>query len=865
MLRHLPIAIFLLASSIASGQTTIDQERCTAHSITKRFLQQQGLSTDLQAALPRVQDAHRGDVFTVPVVVHVVYNTPSENVPNSAIFAMVNEMNEDFSQSNADIGGVRSAFTSSIANVGIQFCLAQVDPMGNTTTGITRTATTDTWFDPDTQTDAMKSAPLGIAPWNTSEYLNIWICDITSGATGGSITLGFAYLPVGGVVGSNIDGLVVDYQYGLPVGSRTATHEIGHYFGLDHPWADGNCSSDDGFTDTPNTDSPTYSCANTTLQKCGTLTQYENFMDYSNCPVMYTAQQRSYMRGLLSGVRSSLLDSPGCSGGGPVEICIPTSANGTSEGDFINGVTLGSINNTNSGGITGPSYTDYSTTMSAALIQSSTHTITIQGGDYQPDHYAAWIDYDQDDAFEASEKLGEFVTDQSGQSGTITFTVPADAIVGITTMRVRGVYHNTGEPTPTDPCYNYGYGETEDYAIEIIPGGGAGVCVPTSENGTTDGDFINGVTLGTINNTNSGGITGPSYTDYGDLFTTDLQQGSTHTITIQGGDYEPDHYAAWIDYDQNDLFSNAEKLGEFVTSASGETGTITFTVPADALIGETTLRVRGVYHNEGDPSPTDPCYSYAYGETEDYGIVITEGMISGTCIPTSEFGTSDGDFINSVILQEINNSNTGSSTGPTYTDYTLMSATLIRGGSYEMTIQGGDYSPDNYAAWIDMDGDEIFTLSEKLGEFSTSGAMETGTISFTVPNTAQLGTTTLRVRGVYHGEDEPAPSDPCFAYAYGETEDYSVLIEQSTSIDPSAAQQVMIFPNPATDQLTVQLGVADPAVLSIMDALGRVVATHRSNSITSTIPLQELAAGHYFVRVEQGTMVHVLPLQVAKD
>ncbi|MBK9537122.1 MAG: hypothetical protein IPO10_18490 [Flavobacteriales bacterium] len=73
----------------------------------------------------------------------------------------------------------------------------------------------------------MKEAQYGKTPWNTNQYLNIWVCDITSGATGGFITVGYAYLPVGGVVGSGIDGLVIDYNYGLNAGDRTATHETG--------------------------------------------------------------------------------------------------------------------------------------------------------------------------------------------------------------------------------------------------------------------------------------------------------------------------------------------------------------------------------------------------------------------------------------------------------------------------------------------------------------------------------------------------------------------------------------------------------------------------------------------------------------
>src|SRR5690606_2922356 len=118
-----------------------------------------------------------------------------------------------------------------------------------------------------------------------------------------------------------------------------------------------------------------------------------------------TAEQSTYMRGILQGVRSGLLSNNACGTSTPTT-CIPTSAAGTSEGDFINSVNLGSISNTNSGSDQGPTYTDYSGTMSTSLAQGGSYTIQIQSGDYAEDNYAAWIVYDQDLTFEAGEKLG---------------------------------------------------------------------------------------------------------------------------------------------------------------------------------------------------------------------------------------------------------------------------------------------------------------------------------------------------------------------------------------------------------------------------------------------------------------------------
>ncbi len=618
MIRPLLIA----ALSLTVLSTLQAQERCTAHSITQQWLQANGQSTDLVEASRATQKGTRlgGGSPTVPVVVHVVWNTASENVADALIEDMMQTLNADFQALNSDYDEVRATFLSDRGNPDIHFCLAQTDPNGAPTTGITRTQTTQTWFDPDSETNDMKSAPGGISPWDTESYLNIWICDISSGASGGLVTTGYAYLPVGGMVGSDIDGLVLDYDYGIGGSSRTSTHEIGHYLGLDHPWGDGGCGSDDGMDDTPTTDEATFSCANTNLMNCSQLTQYENFMDYADCEVMFTNDQSAYMNGILNGVRSGLLNNNAC-GTVTTGPCIPTSGGGTSENDFIDGVQLGSITNTGSGSNTGPSYTDYTAQLSTALQRTTSYSVTVTSGDYAPDNYAAWIDYNQNDVFEASEKLGEFATTSAGEAQDISFTVPAGAALGTTVMRVRGVFFNTGEPTTVEPCYDYDYGETEDYGITITTNGGSGPCIPTSANGTADGDYVDGVQLEDISNTGSGSTTGPSYQDF-TAQGTDLVRGQDYTVTVTSGEYDTDIVGAWIDFDANDVFEADELLGETLSTTAFEAVAFAFSVPADAALGGTRLRVRCVYPDEGEPLNADPCFNFSWGETEDYSVNI---------------------------------------------------------------------------------------------------------------------------------------------------------------------------------------------------------------------------------------------------
>lgn len=166
-------------------------------------------------------------------------------------------------------------------------------------------------------------------------------------------------------------------------------------------------------------------------------------------------------------------------------------------------------------------------------------------------------------------------------------------------------------------------------------------CTPNTVNGTIEGDFVHGVQLAGINNTNTGAINGPTYTDYSGQFSTPLSRNAQHIITITSGAYTQNQYAAWIDYDQDGVFEVNEKLGAFTSSGSYQPTDIAFTVPASAVLGSTLLRVRSTYFGgNGDPNTLDPCLLTDYGETEDYAVVINTnvpqdcaGVNNGTALP----------------------------------------------------------------------------------------------------------------------------------------------------------------------------------------------------------------------------------------
>lgn len=290
-------------------------------------------------------------VVTIPVVVHIVYNVAAENIADAQVYNQLDVLNNDFRRLNSDVGETPAYFTGVAADCEINFCLATLDPSGNPTTGITRTSTTKTSFSTG---DDMKFATYGHTIWDRNKYLNIWVCDLSSGL------LGYAQFPGGS---ASTDGVAIDYVYfGLAgAGSapydlgRTTTHEVGHWLNLYHIWGDDgtSCGGSDLVADTPNQADETYGCPNGTIRISCTNgpngDMYQNYMDYTDdgCMNIYTAGQKTRMQALfgVGGTRASLLTSNGCGGGGGVTCNAPTglstTAIGTTTATFNWGAAVG--------------------------------------------------------------------------------------------------------------------------------------------------------------------------------------------------------------------------------------------------------------------------------------------------------------------------------------------------------------------------------------------------------------------------------------------------------------------------------------------------------------------------------------------
>lgn len=318
--KYLSFIFFLFFNTFLPAQ-----DRCVYTAILQKDIQKDAQLPDrlLQQEL-RIQQwikehsniLEERSAYTIPVVVHVLWNTPAENISDERIMAAIEALNMDYSASNHDLDKVPAIFQPLVAAIDIQFCLATKAADGSATSGITRTRT---FVDSMSIRDVYYSDGEGHDAWDTNKYLNIWVANLKEGP------VGFGSCP-----GQKIpeeDGIVIDYEvFGLNNHprlnlGRTLTHEVGHYFCLLHLWGNklfADCDEDDNIADTPRQDNSfggrCPDAEGVQPKSCGSVDMYMNFMNFTNdeCLHLFTQGQKLRMLASLLGPRHTLLNTDAC-------------------------------------------------------------------------------------------------------------------------------------------------------------------------------------------------------------------------------------------------------------------------------------------------------------------------------------------------------------------------------------------------------------------------------------------------------------------------------------------------------------------------------------------------------------------------
>jgi gliding motility-associated-like protein len=278
---------------------------------------EQRLLEQVRAAKSNLGKSQRGQTgVNLAVVVHIIHNNGPENISDAQVLKGIQDLNLAF----ANTGYYDPADG---VNTGIQFCMAQRDPLNQPTNGITRDVSPYTVMG-GTNYYSDDQNVKNINRWNPRCYVNIWLVNSIP-----TSVVGYAYMP--SAHGMPMDGIIIEAGYfGTSYANDVVVaHEVGHYLGLFHTFEGGcsntDCSIDgDRVCDTPPDQSTAGISCSSSVNSCSTdvlsgfatdqndLTQ--DYMDYGNfnCMKVFTQGQADRMNWFIQNVRYSLLACKSC-------------------------------------------------------------------------------------------------------------------------------------------------------------------------------------------------------------------------------------------------------------------------------------------------------------------------------------------------------------------------------------------------------------------------------------------------------------------------------------------------------------------------------------------------------------------------
>jgi hypothetical protein len=391
----------------------------------------------------------------------------------------------------------------------------------------------------------------------------------------------------------------------------------------------------------------------------------------------------------------------------------------------ISNVTFGSTLNNSSSVCNAPSYTSYANggaSTTGEYMQGLSYTLSTLTNDIAK--VSVWIDLDRDGLFETTEW---FQPQATGSTGTMSVLIPLSAQPGITGMRVRSNY-TWSINEAGDACTNIFYGETEDYLITILE---APPCAGTPNPGNTIASAANVCAGTTINFSVQNPTLGFGVTYQWQVSTT----GATGPWTNVGTD-SPNYSAT---QNQTSWYQAVVTCNE----AGGGSGT-------SNPVQVTQNSFMDCY-----------CTSSASSTADEEILNVTVGSLNNTSI-CGELAPGPG------------------SVGSMYSNYkTLPATSMIPGEVLPLSLSVGQCSGGSWtnriSVFIDWNQNGLFTdPGEQVFINDATAGAYTVTGSVTVPVTATIGTTVMRVVVI----ETTADINPCGTYTWGETEDYLVLVCQ---------------------------------------------------------------------------------------
>ncbi|HLV38253.1 GEVED domain-containing protein [Xanthomarina sp.] len=458
----------------------------------------------------------------------------------------------------------------------------------------------------------------------------------------------------------------------------------------------------------------------------------------------------------------------------------------------ISNVTYAGINNTTTSHM---GYNDF-TAQVATVVQGAVNQISVTINADGSDSIYVFMDWNQNGTLDDA---GEVYTLASSTSNngpfTMDITVPANAELGNTRMRVKVVWNQS---TPA-PCGSFSYGEVEDYTVLVNQ---AMDC-----SGTPDGGVVTvNPEIGNIDSIYTVSATGYSS---GNGLTFQWQSNTDGAGWINEGALE-DHYAA------------------YTATASSQAGIDT----------EWRLEVSCTLSSE-----------------TSYSTVATFATSAVLLYCTPALDCTDGDNILNVTFEEIDNTTTCSPNG--YGDFTSMVGSVLSGDTYEISVTVGDgFSNESVSVWIDFNQNGSFDQDEFFYIGTGSAQVLTGDIS--IPTGLANGEYTMRVRVAAVGATTATWDMACDeGQFYGETEDYTIEIIGALSVnDFNMLSETRLYPNPinnGTFYIHAPKLNGEQVAVNITDMAGRQIFNNNlfvNDSKVMVSVNDDLTSGMYLVTLK---------------
>lgn len=463
-------------------------------------------------------------------------------------------------------------------------------------------------------------------------------------------------------------------------------------------------------------------------------------------------------------------------------------------------------------------YTDFRTSVSpTVLYRDSVYNMQvtqINATSFAASTVAAYIDYNANGIFEPTEQLYKLSTSSGTPYVQSPFTIPGNANIGLTGMRVIMAY---GSSATINPCGTYTYGETEDYLVDLRYPPCDGPSNPgvarTSDTGMCKGyQFL---------------LTDTTHEKYRSSIAWKWQQSTSFG-------------SQWTDVAGT---TNRDTLTQLFS------GTIWYRLQMACSITHDTTYSNIVKINE---KPPYKCYCYS--------------IATGGAADTSDIGAfSIGNFVVNTGGPHLLNPHATKGRGD-YTD--LGPVELYAGSTYSVDLyhimKGKVHADARVTMFMDFNNNLAYDIPDERVVLSSDISSVNGWYvinNITIPQSV-IPNVPTGMRVILNNNVGPnIPSDEaCGPYTSGETEDFTVIFRQGTPAgvgNISKIQELALYPNPNEGQFRVSFKAENTIrdlQIAVTNVAGQQLLKQNFSNVGSTFTkdfdLSQQARGIYFVEIK---------------